>query len=86
MVDNYWVLRFKGSQMSSTAQKKYFSNSNDEVAELKKLLQNAPVQKNEGNNKKILQRVIAGMTLGMDMSPLFTEMIKVNNPSLSFVF
>ena len=66
-----------GAKMSTSPSNNYFNTSNNEVSALKKLLENAPIQKNQGERTDILRRVIAGMTLGIDMSPLFTEMIKV---------
>lgn len=58
----------------------YFSEAGkkSEVSELKKLLDEAAIQRDPAQYKKVIQRVIACMTLGMDMSSLFMQMIKVN--------
>lgn len=58
----------------------YFSEAGkkSEVSELKKLLDEAAIQRDPTQYKKVIQRVIACMTLGMDMSSLFMQMIKVN--------
>ena len=57
----------------------YFSESNKkgEVSELQKSLQSPEVQRNAAEYKKVIQKVIARMTLGMDLSFLFMDMIKV---------
>lgn len=56
----------------------YFSESNKkgEVSELQKSLQSPEVQRNAAEYKKVIQKVIARMTLGMDLSFLFMDMIK----------
>ncbi|XP_078345034.1 AP-4 complex subunit beta-1-like isoform X2 [Oculina patagonica] len=56
----------------------YFSESNKkgEVSELKKSLQSAEVQRDATQFKKVIQKVISCMTLGMDLSSLFMDMIK----------
>ncbi|KAJ7388934.1 AP-4 complex subunit beta-1 [Desmophyllum pertusum] len=56
----------------------YFSDSNKkgEVSELKKSLQSPEVQRDASQYKKIIQKVISYMTLGMDLSSLFMDMIK----------
>lgn len=58
----------------------YFSESNKkgEVSELKKSLQSAEVQRDASEYKKVIQKVISCMTLGMDLSSLFMDMIKVS--------
>lgn len=50
-----------------------------EVNELKNLLNNPSVDKDENKKKDVIKRVIAYMTLGVDVSKLFTEMCKVSN-------
>jgi vesicle coat complex subunit len=57
----------------------YFSEAGkkSEVNELKKLLEQAAIQRDPVQYKKVIQRVIACMTLGMDMSSLFMQMIMV---------
>ena len=59
----------------------YFSESNKkgEVSELKNSLQSAEVQRNASQYKKVIQKVISCMTLGMDLSSLFMDMIKVRS-------
>lgn len=56
----------------------FFSESNKkgEVSELKKSLQSPEVQKDAARYKKVIQKVISCMTLGMDLSSLFMDMIK----------
>lgn len=58
----------------------YFGESNkkSEVNELKKLLDQADTQREPKKYRQVVQKVIACMTLGMDMSSLFMRMIKVN--------
>ena len=63
----------------SSSSATYFSESNKkgEVSELKKSLQSPEVQRDAVQYKKIIQKVIECMTLGMDLSSLFMDMIKV---------
>ena len=49
-----------------------------EVNELKGLLKNINVERDVHKKKEILKKVIAYMTLGIDVSRLFTEMIMVH--------
>lgn len=58
----------------------YFSEANkkSEVSELKKMLQSSEVLRDSNELKKVVQKVIACMTLGMDVSSLFTDMIKAS--------
>ena len=46
-----------------------------EVAELKNLLRDPAVEKDQARRREILKKVIAFMTLGVDTSVLFTDMI-----------
>ena len=68
---------FAAKMSSSSAT--YFSESNKkgEVSELKKSLQSPEVQRDAVQYKKVIQKVIECMTLGMDLSSLFMDMIKV---------
>lgn len=63
----------------SSSSAAYFSESNKkgEVNELKKSLQSPEVQRDAVQYKKVIQKVIECMTLGMDLSSLFMDMIKV---------
>ncbi|KAK3736104.1 hypothetical protein QZH41_013529 [Actinostola sp. cb2023] len=56
----------------------YFSDANkkSEVNELKTLFDQADTQRDPKKYKQVVQKVIACMTLGMDMSSLFMRMIK----------
>lgn len=62
----------------STSTATFFSESNKkgEVSELKKSLQSAEVQRDASLYRKVIQKVISCMTLGMDLSSLFMDMIK----------
>lgn len=64
--------------MSSTASGTFFSESSKkgEVSELQKSLKSPEVQRDARQYKKVIQKVIACMTLGMDLSSLFMDMIK----------
>jgi AP-4 complex subunit beta-1 len=55
----------------------YFSSEGrkGEVNELRMLLRNPEVQRDAVKYRFVVQRVISYMTLGIDMSRLFTEMI-----------
>ena len=65
--------------MMSTSGSTYFSESNKkgEVGELKRSLRSPEIQRDTARHLKVIQKVIACMTLGMDLSSLFMEMIKV---------
>lgn len=63
----------------STSSGGFFSESNKkgEVSELQKNLQSPEVQRDARKYRKVVRKVIAYMTMGMDLSPLFMDMIKV---------
>lgn len=77
-IDNIIQCSSFAPKMSSSSAT-YFSESNKkgEVSELKKCLQSPEVQRDAVQYKKIIQKVIECMTLGMDLSSLFMDMIKV---------
>ncbi|KAL0228066.1 hypothetical protein RCL1_004209 [Eukaryota sp. TZLM3-RCL] len=50
-------------------------NKKNELSELKSLLDNPHVEQDAGKRTEVLKRVIEAMTLGIDVSPLFTKMI-----------
>ena len=64
----------------SSSSATFFSESSKkgEVSELKKSLQSAEVQRDASLYRKVIQKVVSCMTLGMDLSSLFMDMIKVN--------
>ena len=61
----------------SNAPKFFVDHKNGEVAELMNLLRNPNVERDINKKKDIVKRVIAYMTLGVDVSKLFHEMVKV---------
>ena len=52
-----------------------------QVNELRALLSNPDVQRDQGRKRDVLKRVIAYQTLGIDVSRLFPEMILSTNTS-----
>lgn len=48
-----------------------------EVNELKQLLKNINIERDVNKKRDIIKKVIAYMTLGIDVSRLFTDMIMV---------
>jgi AP-4 complex subunit beta-1 len=48
-----------------------------EVNELRVQLRNAATEKDPSKVRGVVQKVISYMTLGIDMSPLFTDMVMV---------
>lgn len=66
----------------------YFSEANkkSEVNELKKLLDQADSERDLKKYRQVVQKVIACMTLGMDMSSLFMRMIKVISSKIKTTF
>jgi vesicle coat complex subunit len=61
----------------TTAPKFFVDHKKGEVAELMNLLKNPSLDKDLNKKKDIIKRVIAYMTLGVDVSKLFHEMVKV---------
>ena len=59
------------------APKFFVDHKKGEVAELMNLLRNPTIDKDVNKKKDIIKRVIAYMTLGVDVSKLFYEMVKV---------
>ena len=65
--------------MSSMSAPKFFvDHKKGEVVELLKLLTNPSTEHNPQKKKEVVKRVIAYMTLGVDVSKLFYEMVKVS--------
>jgi len=65
--------------MSSMSAPKFFvDHKKGEVVELLKLLTNPATEHNPQKKKEVVKRVIAYMTLGVDVSKLFYEMVKVS--------
>jgi vesicle coat complex subunit len=61
-----------------------------DIAELKKLFVHAVSQRNTTLQRDLVKRVCAYMTLGIDVSPLFSDMIMVcmiifSNPILFYL-
>ena len=52
-----------------------------EVNELKASLRNPAIERDPEKKREVVKRVIAYMTLGIDVSPLFTEMQKCSTAS-----
>jgi vesicle coat complex subunit len=61
----------------SNAPKFFVDHKKGEVAELMNLLRNPNVERDLNKKKDIVKRVIAYMTLGVDVSKLFHDMVKV---------
>jgi len=61
---------------SVSAPKFFVDHKKGEVAELMNLLKNPTIDKDIKKKKDIIKRVIAYMTLGVDVSKLFHEMVK----------
>ena len=62
----------------NNAPKFFVDHKKGEVAELMNLLRNPNIDRDINKKKDIIKRVIAYMTLGVDVSKLFHEMVKVN--------
>lgn len=63
---------------SVNAPKFFVEHKKGEVAELMNLLKNPSIDKDPKKKKDIIKRVIAYMTLGVDVSKLFHEMVKAS--------
>ncbi len=66
----------------NNAPKFFVDHKKGEVAELMNLLRNPTIDKDVNKKKDIIKRVIAYMTLGVDVSKLFYEMVKVKKKFL----
>ena len=66
------------SSSSINAPKFFVDHKKGEVAELMTLLKNPNIDKDMNKKKDIIKRVIAYMTLGVDVSKLFHEMVKAS--------
>jgi len=56
----------------------YFTeHKKGEVNELRMALQATFSHHQDGKQKLVVKKIIAAMTLGMDVSPLFMDMVKV---------
>ncbi len=62
---------------TSNAPKFFVDHKKGEVAELMTLLRNPNLDRDINKKKDIIKRVIAYMTLGVEVSKLFHEMVKV---------
>ena len=58
-------------------------NKKGEVNELKASLRNPAIDRDPEKKREVIKRVIAYMTLGIDVSKLFSEMIMVRGRPLS---
>jgi hypothetical protein len=67
------------SHTTLSTPKFFVDHKKGEVAELMNLLKNPNLDKDINKKKDIIKRVIAYMTLGVDVSKLFHEMVKVSN-------
>jgi len=56
---------------------RYFDKKRGEINELKLLLQSAKTHKNVDTKREVLRKVIAYMTLGYDVSSLFSEIVMI---------
>jgi vesicle coat complex subunit len=61
----------------TNAPKFFVDHKKGEVAELMNLLKNPSLDRDQAKKKDVIKRVIAYMTLGVDVSKLFYEMVKV---------
>lgn len=69
----------------SNAPKFFVDHKKGEVVELMNLLRNPNIDRDINKKKDIVKRVIAYMTLGVDVSKLFHDMVKVNVSRLNSI-
>jgi vesicle coat complex subunit len=66
------------------AERSFFTEyKKGEINDLRLLLQETFAKRNEIKQRNVVRKVIACMTLGMDVSPLFSDMIMVRVPNMS---
>ena len=68
---------FLGDSMASATGGVTGENKKGEVNELKASLRNPAIDRDPEKKREVIKRVIAYMTLGIDVSKLFSEMIMV---------
>lgn len=68
----------KAPQVQSTGPKFFVDHKKGEVVELMNLLKNPTTDRDPVKKKDLIKRVIAYMTLGVDVSKLFFEMVKAS--------
>ena len=68
---------FLGESMASATGGVTGENKKGEVNELKASLRNPAIDRDPEKKREVIKRVIAYMTLGIDVSKLFSEMIMV---------
>ena len=56
----------------------YFDTRRGEVDQLRTLLRKAFAGKDATQKKDVIKKIIAYMTLGIDVSPLFSDMVMVS--------
>jgi AP-4 complex subunit beta-1 len=59
----------------------FIDNKKGEVNELKQLLKNIMDEKDNKKRREVIKKVIAYMTLGVDVSRLFTDMVRISSTS-----
>lgn len=75
-----------GTPTAGAAGAGYFvDQKKGEVNELKQLLKNINIERDVNRKRDIIKKVIAYMTLGIDVSRLFTDMVMVSTTSLLFI-
>lgn len=73
-------------QPSSAGAGYFVDQKKGEVNELKALLKNINVERDVQKKRDVIKKVIAYMTLGIDVSRLFTDMVMVRTLSSSLVY
>lgn len=57
----------------------FIDNKKGEVNELRQLLKNIMDEKDQKKRREVIKKVIAYMTLGVDVSKLFTDMVRISS-------
>ena len=66
--------------MAQSAPPQFFvDNKKGEVSELKTMLKNIMSERDQNKRRDVIKKVIAYMTLGVDVSKLFTDMVLISH-------
>jgi vesicle coat complex subunit len=66
-----------GNIMAETGDNYFTDLKKGEVGEIRQLLSTPGIDREPARKREVLKKVIAYMTMGVDMSRLFSDMIKV---------
>lgn len=73
------MARLESNRPTAPPPQFFIDNKKGEVNELKQLLKNIMDEKDNKKRREVIKKVIAYMTLGVDVSRLFTDMVRISS-------